>query len=323
MIPHPHPGTARGANSECGTPGALGALLRRALRPWRGRFERRQLEFLLRQRDENGGFRGRQGGGDLYYTRFALRTLDALGWPAGLDWTPTAQFVRRQAPAASDPIAIFCAIDAAAVLAAAAAPPWSGEEQAQAEAKLIGRLDRLPAQTSLYDAFLAALARVACRSPAPSAESVEPLLQACKRPDGGFAESPAGTAGQTNPTAAAVGLMDLTGLLQRPIADGIAEFLLGMRRPDGGFAAHAAAPVSDLLSTFTALVSLRALDRLRQIRLSAAGRYVQSLARPQGGFAGWTADGQPDAEFTYYGLGSLGLLAEAAGKAPQARTDTD
>jgi geranylgeranyl transferase type-2 subunit beta len=68
-------------------------------------------------------------------------------------------------------------------------------------------------------------------------------------------------------------------------------------------------PRADLLSTFTGgwtLADLGALDRLDR---EAMRRYAESLAGPDGGFRGGLWDAGMDVEYTFYGIGVLGLLA--------------
>jgi len=69
-----------------------------------------------------------------------------------------------------------------------------------------------------------------------------------------------------------------------------------------------------LLSTFTGLWSLHEMDALKQLDAAKALRYVQSLERPEGGFLAGLWDENVDVEYTFYGLGSLALLA--AGGSP-------
>ena len=131
------------------------------------------------------------------------------------------------------------------------------------------------------------------------------LVLSRRSPAGGFADTLETETPGTNPTAAGVGLLRILDALDQRAA----AFLLAQQRPDGGFAAHPAAPVSDLLSTFTALVALADAGAIRRARLADVGRFVQRLALPSGGFAPVLADDSSDVEYTFYGLGSLALLA--------------
>ena len=86
-----------------------------------------------------------------------------------------------------------------------------------------------------------------------------------------------------------------------------------MQRPEGGFAACAGAPEPDLLSTFTASVALAGMGALGRVKLAPVARFAHALQARGGGFRGCAGDVAPDVEYTYYGLGTLALLAEAAG----------
>jgi geranylgeranyl transferase type-2 subunit beta len=84
-----------------------------------------------------------------------------------------------------------------------------------------------------------------------------------------------------------------------------------MQRPEGGFAACAGALEPDLLSTFTATVALAGIGALSRVKLAPVARFVNGLQASGGGFRGCAGDAAPDVEYTYYGLGTLALLAEA------------
>src|SRR5437762_13427709 len=54
----------------------------------------RQAKYLLAAQREDGGFAGREGGSDLYYTSFALRSLAMLGELYGPPAERAAAFLR-------------------------------------------------------------------------------------------------------------------------------------------------------------------------------------------------------------------------------------
>ena len=68
-------------------------------------------------------------------------------------------------------------------------------------------------------------------------------------------------------------------------------------------------PLSDLLSTFTAAWTLHQLGALDRIDGGQVAAFARSLQRPEGGFHGGLWDGGCDVEYTFYGLGVLGLLS--------------
>src|SRR5436305_13594733 len=56
----------------------------------------RQAKYLLAAQREDGGFAGREGGSDLYYTSFALRSLAMLGELYGRPAERAAAFLRSR-----------------------------------------------------------------------------------------------------------------------------------------------------------------------------------------------------------------------------------
>jgi geranylgeranyl transferase type-2 subunit beta len=101
---------------------------------------------------------------------------------------------------------------------------------------------------------------------------------------------------------------EVTGLTPE-VREGVATCLVGMVSPEGGIRANARAPLADLLSTFTAAWTLDQLGALGRIDTTEASTYARSLQRPDGGFRGGLWDDGCDVEYTFYGLGVLGLLS--------------
>jgi geranylgeranyl transferase type-2 subunit beta len=110
------------------------------------------------------------------------------------------------------------------------------------------------------------------------------------------------------PTAAAVGVLQITGQLMDEEKVQISNFLAKTPSPEGGLRANLVAPAADLLSTFTGCWTLYELGGLERIDTTAALRYAKSLERPEGGFHGGAWDGGFDVEYSFYGLGALALL---------------
>jgi geranylgeranyl transferase type-2 subunit beta len=113
----------------------------------------------------------------------------------------------------------------------------------------------------------------------------------------------------TNPTAAAVGLLQLVGGLTDEVRAAVAGFLAEMASQEGGLQANGRAPLADLLSTFTGTWTLAELGELGRIDAAEALSYARSLEREEGGFHGGLWDEGHDVEYTFYGLGVLALLA--------------
>ena len=98
-------------------------------------------------------------------------------------------------------------------------------------------------------------------------------------------------------------------LIDDSIKEKTGRYLSSLQDRGGGFYAHAKAPEPDLLSTFTALVAAIDLGCLHKLRLGDIGRFIKSLQAPAGGFHATTSDTVADLEYTFYGIGTLALLA--------------
>ena len=267
--------------------------------------------YFIAALDQNGGFRGRKGNGDLYYSAFALRGLFMLGM---LDdtklLTRVADFLERQ-QFRDDLIPVeiiswaFCASLVHKIHGTGILPDQT--------TFLLNRWERFrrsdgcfsasekSALSSTYTTFLTAIFYELLGDTERSrAIPVEPILER-RRPDGGFVElSPLRYSG-VNPTAAAIGLFTL---LEVPLPEKskTVEFLCRCQQSSGGFQAHTRILIPDLLSSFSALMALYDLDAADQINQSALQRFVTSLRSPDGGFFGMLPDKQDDVEYTFYGM---------------------
>lgn len=298
-------------------PMKMGAAVRR-LSP---AFLEKQSRRLLSGQNADGGWAGRGGGSDLYYTSFAIRTAELLGVKDEGVWRGALGYLADVAPAPAD-IVECCAFAEAWRLAKGRADAAHVPEGKRPEdlAAVVGRFRqgdsycREPgAPGSVYLAYLAWRAFAALGMEMPGQAQTAAWVAARRNADGGFAESEGAASSGANPTAAGYCFLAANGPLCVCVGEGAAFFLASMQRPGGGFAAHALAPEADLLSTFTALYALAAADSAASADLPAAARFVKALACPEGGFRGSPSDPEGDAEYHFYGLGSLGVLAAVAG----------
>ncbi len=172
------------------------------------------------------------------------------------------------------------------------------------------------ASGSTYHTFLVGLCYELLGKSLPDPAGIVRFVASRRREDGGFVEIAPMRRGGTNPTAAAVGLLQLTAphgdALLAEVRDGVVDFLADMVSPEGGLRANARAPLADLLSTFTASWTLHQLGALDRIDTDEAWAFAESAERPDGGFSGGIWDEGWDVEYTFYGLGVLGLLSGSA-----------
>jgi len=282
----------------------------------------RHAAYLVAAQRDDGGFAGRQGAADLYYTSFALRALAVLGALDDDVAARSAGFLASRL-GQSLPSMDFLSLVISAVLLEAAAGidvfAGAGLDRKQAVIDFFEpfrRDDGGYAKTqrggagSTYHTFLVAMGKqMVDASLEEEAEDMVRLVRSRRRADGGFVEIAPMRHSGTNPTAAAVGLLRMLGALDEPTREMAARFLRDMQNKEGGLRANTRIPVADLLSTFTGLVALCDLDAALQLDVGAMRRFVESLQQPSGGFRAGIWDEAIDAEYTFYGLGTLALLS--------------
>ncbi len=266
-------------------------------------FRQGHAAFLHAQQQDDGGFRGPQGGSDLYYTRFALRALHLCAAPATPDPARLAragEYLRKQTAATL--VDRYCLLDGAAML---------GLPLPETPARYL--LQEALAKPNAYAVFLGSLCLELLHEERPAEETLLAALGALRASAGGFRRSEETSLPQTNATAAALSVLVRLDETPPEWVEAGTAFLAAQQTGDGGFRATPAVPAGDLLSSFTALTALHEAGAMRALRLAPLGRFARGLACAGGGFAGSARDPGPDAEYTYYGLGVLSLLAWAAG----------
>jgi geranylgeranyl transferase type-2 subunit beta len=280
--------------------------------------------FLVAGQRPDGGFAGREGDSDLYYTGFGLRALAVAGAITLAACEAAAGFIRARRGQPAGAIDVVSLLYAGILIRVCGGPDVLEESSPDWAGRIAGALERHRspdggyaktaggAMGSTYHTFLVALAHEMIGRPLQGAEKVLDFLRSRRRDDGGFVELAVMKRSGANPTAAAVALARMLGD-DGGLTRGTADCLLALQSPEeGGFCANRSMPVADLLSTFTALLTLRDLGASGRVDREAARTFALSLATPAGGFRAGVWDDQPDVEYTFYGLGSLALLEEVA-----------
>lgn len=267
--------------------------------------------FLLNQRAADGGFKGRRGEADLYYTDFALRILSLLGAAGNHDLPAIASFLDARSHPESI-VDVFNILNIRRLLAAfdtnAAVDPAKVVPVLQRYQLPGGGFCRTSAGViSAYASFLGILSLSMVSREADACGTAD-ALNSLRCADGGYRESTVALKPEANATAAAVSTIILCGAGDQLDRPAIESFLRGLQAEDGGIRSHDSAPVSDLMSSFTSTVTLLQIDAVDALDLPALARFVRSMQSPGGGFRSCTLDSEPDIEYTYYGLGTLGLL---------------
>lgn len=272
----------------------------------------------------DGGFAGREGGGDLYYTGFALRSLAILGELQGSTAERAAGFLRGRLTGRESIVDFLSLVYGAMLLDSAAgidvfAQAADNWRDAVAEAleslrRPDGGYAKGPegAASSTYHTFLVLLCRELIERPLPAPQRVVDFIRSQAAEEGGFREIKASKRAGTNPTAAAIGTLRILGALDEESRASTVDFLSDMQSDEGGLRANTRIPIADLLSTFTGCLTLLDLGAPDKIDRAAALRFALAMECDAGGFRGGEVDPGHDVEYTFYGLGCLALLWDTA-----------
>jgi len=286
-------------------------------------FRKRHAGYLATCQNPDGGFPGREGDSDLYYTGFALRGLAVLDALTPEIANRAADFLRLRLTQQASVVDFFSFLYSCALVQLGGGPDvlvgsptdWPDRVAATLETfrtpdggygKAVG--DRA---ASTYHSFLVLLCYQLLGRDLPDAEKLKSLVKSRGREDGGFVEIAPMRRGGTNPTAAAVGILQILAATLEQFhteTQTVILFLIGMTSPEGGLRANARAPLADLLSTFTGAWTLEQLNALDRLDLNSLRSYAQALELKTGGFRAGLWDNRADVEYTFYGLGVTSLL---------------
>ena len=294
----------------------LAVRLARDAANWSDDFRRGHIDYLLGEQQPNGGFAGRQGTTDLYYTSFGLRSLALLGAIDEPVVNRAIQFLQSQLDETPSSVDLYSLIFSAVILELISGSVLLDDMQKVRLSTAVdtyrcndGGFANSPGQSisSTYHTFLAVLAKQALGFEPNAVKPLVECVRSRRREDGGYAEIPQSQTSGTNPTAAAVVVLNELGQLDETGRDEAIRFFTAMQNEEGGFRANGRIPLADGLSTFTTLAALAAIDAISEVDLPAAANFARSLERPEGGFRGGAWDSEADVEYTFYGLGTLAL----------------
>lgn len=313
-------------------------------------FRENIASFVRSKAATEGGFIGRKGKADIYYTGFALRTLALVGELkndrlAQSTFQYIQHFVEHKVEYKKEPLSmaeLVSVLIAATILEQVLETDFfgslsdgspSGREEFvnkhlfplvhddSAWGAIAGK-----GHSGVYHTFLAMVCQQLIGRTIAEEERVRILkwLAHHRREDGSFADMKLLPTGATNPTAAAValaGMLTKNSSTDALFPQGIYwqqtySFLEKMRTAQGGFCANRRIPLPDLLSTFSALVAILDIQQWEPFPFDweLTRDFVLSLYH-QGGFVSGHWDKEPDVEYTFYGLATLGIIyGETIGK---------
>lgn len=282
-------------------------LISGGLRQFSPQFISAQARYVESLQLPDGGFPGRIGKSDTYYTNFAVRTLFLLD-PDNRALARTADYVRLSAPPPLNIVECFCYLNTARLLGISI--DITAVENVLLRQYLPSKGFSRPGgkEISAYNTFLAVLCLDMLDREITSLQNMIEQVRNLECKDGGYCETPGEIDGQTNATAAALAFLRIVNALEEDDIRRAEAFFRAMQSENGGIRAQTSAPQSDLLSTFTALLSLCMLTDPTVLNLAQLARFIRATASPTGGFRACISDTQSDAEYTYYGIGTLALL---------------
>ena len=281
----------------------------------------RHRMFLLSQQTDSGGFKGREGDADLYYTGFAVRALAVTGAMDVECSHRVAEYLRTIDPLTLGVIDLLSWLYSALVVQTSDGTDLLRELPHDFVPRVLAAIENNRtsdggyaksnegALGSTYQSFMVALTYEMLGQKLPRRNAMVQFLFDRQRDDGGFVEIAPMKRSGTNPTAAAVALLRQLNAIESDISDDVLGFLTDVVSTEGGFQANTRIPFADGLSTFTGLLTAQDLGRRDLMPADRILDWVtNSLEMPTGGFRGASWDQQADVEYSFYGLGILGLL---------------
>jgi geranylgeranyl transferase type-2 subunit beta len=281
----------------------------------------RHARFFLERQNPDGGFSGREGESDLYYTGFGLRGLSILDALTPEVCGRAAGYLRGCLASRASVVDLFSLLYSCLLVQASGGvdvlegspADWPDRVAATLETFRTpeGGYNKSPGATaaSTYHTFLVGLCYQLLGRDLPHAEELARFVLTRRRDDGGYVEVAPMRRSGTNPTAAGIGILQLVRGPELPAEDTAptVEFLAQMPGMDGGLRANDRVPLSDLLSTFTGCWTLAQLGGLGRIDMQQVAQFAHAVELDGGGFRGGLWDEATDVEYTFYGLGVLAL----------------
>lgn len=280
-------------------------------------------KFILSQQQPDGGFSGREGDSDLYYTGFAVRSLGILGGLEQQECIDISRYLREFDMKNLSTIDLLSWLYCALIIQASGGEDLLAAADDHWNTQIAQNMERLRttdggyakseqgALGSTYHTFLVVLIYQMIGLEIPNPNDLIQFLYDRQRDDGGFVEIAPMKRSGTNPTAAAVATLFILNAMDEELKDDVRDFLNQVKSSEGGFQANTRIPFADGLSTFTGLLTAQDLGLTSLIDENLTMKFITDwLEFPTGGFRGASWDEQADVEYTFYGLGVLSLLQD-------------
>lgn len=299
----------------------LGNRLAEGLQEFSEDRRQRNRQFIFSFQLEDGGFRGRDGDSDLYYTSFAVRGLMMLGGIDADDANRISDYLAAHDWRRLNVIDLMNWLASALALQVAAGIDLIGPAVDELRTEIPVTLEGVRttdggyakssegASGSTYNSFMVLLTYQLLGLPQPRPNALVQFLYDRQRDDGGFVEIGPMRRSGTNPTAAACAMLNEMLAMDEEIKSDVRAFLGDVKSSEGGYQANSRVPFADSLSTFTGLLTEQDLGLQPVLDRKAVHHWLTTqLEFPTGGFRAATWDETADVEYTFYGLGLLALL---------------
>jgi len=279
----------------------------------------RHRSFILSCQQSDGGFGGREGDSDLYYTSFAVRAFGMLGGMSADEAKSVGAYLATYDWRDLGVIDLMNWLYTALAVQVFGGGDLLENEDADWPEQIAHKLEKVRtadggyakseegAAGSTYHSFLVTLTYELLGKAPPRPNKLIQFIYDRQRDDGGFVE--------IAPMKTAVGLMSIVGGLDTELCEDIRDFLKETWSSEGAFQANKRIAFADGLSTFTGLLTVQDLNITNLASEAMIERFIaHELEFPTGGFRGAAWDDQADVEYSFYGLGCLALLWSKAGE---------
>lgn len=269
-------------------------------------------DYVLGQMQADGGFPGRAGGSDLYYTDFALRVLIACKTDAA-KLVETASHLHSYNWPLTGVVECFNYLNCVRLLSRAGIYIDADENQIREVLSGFSTPNATyrkneDSEESIYASFLGLLIEeMLGMTPVYDSKFCNHIM-GFQNKDGGFSESLSSKKSQTNATAAALSVLAIAGCKSSISTASALPYIARNQSEDGGFCATNECARGDLLSAHSAVAVLAFMGNLESINLQNLARFLKSVALQTGGFVSCADDCEADIEYTYYGIALLGIL---------------
>ncbi len=304
-------------------------------------WHKRHRDFLMRSFQLPGGWAGRQGPPNPYYTGFGLRGLFLLEGLSPELLRASGRFLQRLPFSHLAPADVFAVILVQPILGEVILPPRRVITFLAQLVRPDGGFAATAASSegSVFATFLAVEAVTVVNAVLqencgefgtgtfPSAEQILGFLLARQRRDGGFAEASAAPLGAVPTTVAALATLRLLEVSAQEAVKRACDFIVHQQDLSGGFRVGSLAPAPDLLSTALGLLALADFNYLKCGQLRNPLPFIEGCESPSGGYRSDPTDETPDVEYTFYGVLARGIceayMPATVGRSSVARPDVD